>query len=114
MVEAYRQAEQEGLDLGQMVTLEEDDKVRARASSPTILEGATFPLRDAIRLMIAYSDNTATNLVLDAVGIPSTAATMEELGLPNSKIHSKVYRRETSAFPERSAEFGSARPTPTR
>ena len=32
-------------------------------------DGATFSLRDAVRLMIAFSDNTATNLVLDRVGI---------------------------------------------
>jgi beta-lactamase class A len=56
--------------------------------------------------MIAFSDNTATNLVLDVIGIGSTAATMERLGYPNSKIHSKVFRRDTSVFPERSKQFG--------
>ena len=68
--------------------------------------GARFTLRDAVRLMIAFSDNTATNLVLDAVGIGSTAATMETMGYPNTKIHSKVFRRDTSVFPERSKQFG--------
>jgi beta-lactamase class A len=56
--------------------------------------------------MIAYSDNTATNLVLDQIGIASTAETMERLGYPNTKIHAKVFRRDTSAFPERSKQFG--------
>ena len=68
--------------------------------------GRTFKLRDAVRLMIAFSDNTATNLVLDAIGIGATAATMEKLGYPNTKIHSKVFRRDTSVFPERSKQFG--------
>src|SRR5262249_27182164 len=62
--------------------------------------------RDAVRLMIALSDNTATNLVLDQVGIGSTAETMEKLGYPNTKIHAKVFRRDTSVFPERSKQFG--------
>jgi D-alanyl-D-alanine carboxypeptidase (penicillin-binding protein 5/6) len=107
MVEAYRQAADDGLDLGRMITLKEDDKVPGSGVLTYYFSaGASFPLRDAIRLMIAYSDNTATNLVLDAVGLPSTAATMEKLGFPNSKIHSKVYRRDTSVFPDRSAEFG--------
>ena len=44
-------------------------------------DGATFPLRDAVHLMIVYSDNTATNLVLDEIGIRSTAETMEKLGV---------------------------------
>ena len=69
-------------------------------------DGATFPLRDAVHLMIVYSDNTATNLVLDEIGIPSTAETMEKLGYPNTKVHSKVFRRDTSVFPERSKQFG--------
>ena len=56
--------------------------------------------------MIAFSDNTATNIVLDAIGIGSTAATMETMGYPNTKIHSKVFRRDTSVFPERSKQFG--------
>ena len=56
--------------------------------------------------MIAFSDNTATNLVLDAIGIGATAATMEKLGYSNTKIHSKVFRRDTSVFPERSKQFG--------
>ena len=68
--------------------------------------GATFPLRDAVRLMIAFSDNTATNLVLDQIGLPATAKSMEELGCPNTKIHAKVFKRETSIFPERSKQFG--------
>src|SRR5262249_3634141 len=54
----------------------------------------------------AYSDNTATNLVLDKIGIGSTAKRMEALGLPNTKIHAKVFRRDTSVFPERSKQFG--------
>ena len=107
MIEAYRQAKEDGLKLDQMITLKEDDKVPGSGIlTYHFSPGANFPLRDAIQLMIAYSDNTATNLVLDAVGIPATAATMEKMGLPETKIHSKVYRRDTSAFPERSAEFG--------
>jgi beta-lactamase class A len=56
--------------------------------------------------MIAFSDNTATNLVLDQIGLGATAGTMEAMGCPNTKIHSKVYHRETSLFPERSKQFG--------
>jgi beta-lactamase class A len=56
--------------------------------------------------MIGVSDNTATNLVLDKVGIGSTAKRMEALGYPNTKIHSKSFRGDTSVFPERSRKFG--------
>lgn len=107
MVEAYRQSEAGTLDLGAIVTLRKEDKVPGSGILTThFSDGATFPVRDAIRLMIAFSDNTATNLVLDRIGIESTAQTMEALGFPNTKIHSKVYRRDTSKFPERSKQYG--------
>ena len=107
MIEAYRQAHEGQIDLARTVVLREEDKVPGSGILTTHFSaGATFPLRDAIRLMIAYSDNTATNLVLDQIGLAATAKYMDELGCPNTKIHSKVFKRETSVFPERSKQFG--------
>jgi beta-lactamase class A len=107
MVEVYRQAAAGRVDLDRPVTLREEDKVPGSGIlTPHFSAGATFPLRDAVRLMIAFSDNTATNLVLDRIGLDATSRTMEELGYPNTKIHAKVYRRDTSVSPERSRRFG--------
>jgi beta-lactamase class A len=107
MIEAYRQAAEGRIDLDAMVTLKESDKVPgAGVLTPHFSEGTTLRLRDAIRLMIAFSDNTATNLVLDRIGIASTGQTMKIWGYPNTTIHAKVYRRDTSIDPGRSARFG--------
>ncbi len=113
MIEAYRQAAAKKVDLNATVILKEQDKVPGSGILTShFTAGARFTLRDAVRLMIAFSDNTATNIVLDAVGIGSTAATMEKLGYPNTKIHSKVFRRDTSVFPERSKQFGLGSTSP--
>ena len=107
MIEAYRQAAEKTIDLDKPITLKKSDKVPGSGIlTDHFSEGPTFPLRDAVHLMIVYSDNTATNLVLDVIGIGSTAATMEKMGYPNTKIHAKVFRRDTSVFPERSKQFG--------
>ena len=107
MIETYRQAAEQAIDLDTKVTLRQEDKVPGSGIlTDHFSAGASFPLRDAVHLMIVYSDNTATNLVLDVIGIGSTAATMEKLGYPNTKIHAKVFRRDTSVFPERSKQFG--------
>jgi beta-lactamase class A len=107
MIEAYRQAAAKQVDLDSFITLKKHDKVGGSGVlNYHFSDGSTFRLRDAIRLMIVYSDNTATNLVLDAIGIGATAATMEKMGYPNTKIHSKVFHRETSVFPERSKQYG--------
>lgn len=107
MIEAYRQANEKTVDLDGFITLRKEDKVPGSGIlTANFSDGSTLALRDAIRLMIVFSDNTATNLVLDKIGIGSTAAVMEKMGHPDTKIHSKVYRRDTSVFPERSKEFG--------
>ncbi|WP_254508715.1 serine hydrolase [Anatilimnocola floriformis] len=107
MVEAYRQAEAGKVDLKKTLTLTTDDKVPGSGILTTHFSaGMTLPLQDAIHLMMVYSDNTATNLVLDQVGLAATNKTMESLNLPNTKIHSKVFRGASSILPERSKEFG--------
>lgn len=107
MVEAYRQADAKQIDLGKTLTLREADKAPGSGVLTTHFSpGATLTLRDAIRLMIAFSDNTATNLVIEEIGLPATTKQMEALGLANTKLHAKVFRGDTSIFPERSKQFG--------
>ena len=107
MVTAYRMVERNELDLAKMIALEEADKVPGSGILTThFSSGLQLSLRDAIRLMIRYSDNTATNLVVDEIGLPTTAATMETLGFPQTKLNSKVYRGETSIAPDRSKLYG--------
>jgi beta-lactamase class A len=107
LVEAYRQAEAGQIDLDQPLTLKAEDKAPGSGILTTHFSaGASFPLRDALRLMIAYSDNTATNLVLAKTGLAATNSTMEQLGLANTKIHAFVFRAESSIAPERSKQFG--------
>ncbi len=108
MIEAYQQAAEGKVKLTDPVTLHKEDKVPGSGIlTYHFSDGATFPLRDAIRLMIVFSDNTATNLVLDKIGIGSTAQRMESWGYPNTKINAKVYRGSTTSIdPARTKKFG--------
>jgi beta-lactamase class A len=107
MVEAYRQAAEGKLSLNEPVTFKEEDKTPGSGILSThFSSGLSLTLRDAIRLMIAYSDNTATNLVLAKIGLRATSETMEKLGLPNTKVHAFVFRPNSSIAPERSKQFG--------
>ncbi len=107
MVEAYRQANAKELDLKKHVTLKEDDKVPgAGILTSHFSDGASFSIRDAIRLMIVYSDNTATNLVLDQVGIRNVNATMAKFGLGETRINAKVFKGSTTSVdPERTKKY---------
>jgi beta-lactamase class A len=108
MIETYQQVAEGKVKLSDPVTLKKDDKVPGSGIlTDHFSDGVTFPLRDAVRLMIVFSDNTATNLVLDQIGIGSTAKRMEEWGFPNTKIHAKVFKGSTtSVFPERTKKYG--------
>ena len=108
LIELYRQADQQTADLDKRLTLRAEDKVPGSGIlTPHFSAGDTLTLRDAARLMIAFSDNTATNLVLDQIGIGSTGETMRKLGCPNTRIHHKVYLRDkTSIDRERSERYG--------
>jgi len=57
-----------------------------------VLEGGLRPtVRDVATLMIALSDNTATNMVLDVIGgIDPVNAAMAELGLHTIALHNAV------------------------
>jgi beta-lactamase class A len=108
MLELYQQAEEGKVKLTDRVTLLTDDKVPGSGILTNhFSDGTTFSLRDACRLMIAFSDNTATNLVLDKIGIMPVNNRMEAWGYPNTKINGKSFRGSTtSVAPERTTKFG--------
>jgi beta-lactamase class A len=108
MLEVYQQAEEGKVKLTDPVTLHKEDKVPGSGIlTYHFSDGATFCLRDACRLMIAYSDNTATNLVLDKIGIMPVNKRMEAWGYPNTKINAKSFRGSTtSVAPERTKKYG--------
>ncbi len=107
MLEAYRQAIEEGKGLHRVIEISQSDMVEGSGILTTHFSAGTrISLRDAIHLMIAFSDNTATNLVLDRIGLAATAKTMTEWGYPETRVKSKVFKRETSIDPERSQKFG--------
>jgi beta-lactamase class A len=108
MVEAYWQAEEKKVRFDTMLTLAREDRVPGSGVlTPHFSDGASFPLRDAVRLMIVFSDNTATNMVLDRIGIPSTNTRMAKLGLTNTRIHAKVFKGDTTSIdPAATARYG--------
>ncbi|MGC1273931.1 MAG: serine hydrolase, partial [Planctomycetaceae bacterium] len=107
LIEAYRQDARGMVSLDDKVTLREEDKVPGSGILTThFTAGATLTVRDAVRLMIAFSDNTATNLVLDQTGLKPVNETTARLGCPDTSIHAKVFRGDTSIAPERSKRFG--------
>src|SRR5438876_1402164 len=108
MIEVYQQAAEGKIKLSDLVTLHNADKVPGSGIlTEHFSDGASFSLRDTVRLMIAFSDNTATNLVLDKIGIGATTQRMDAWGYPNTRINAKSFRGDTTSIaPDRTKRFG--------
>ena len=108
LLEVYKQAEEGKVKLSDPVTLHDADKVPGSGIlTDHFSDGVTMPLRDAVRLMIVYSDNTATNLVLDRVGVANVNKRLAALGFKETRINAKVFRGSTTSVdPERTRRYG--------
>ncbi|QDV73522.1 serine hydrolase [Botrimarina mediterranea] len=122
MLTAYRAELRGDLSMDDKLELKESDKVPGSGLlTEHFTPGTELTLRDAIRLMMGWSDNTATNLVIEAIGrsddeaegdtpaakgIRSVNRLMEGLGYDNMRLNSLVFRGDTTIAPERSKKFG--------
>ena len=75
----------------QKLTLTEDEKVEGSGALTNLAQGLALTLRDTATLMIILSDNTATNMILELVGLESINHRMRSLGLPVTTIFRKVF-----------------------
>ncbi len=107
MIATYQAVKDGKVSLDDMIELKAEDQVEGSGLLSTHFSpGLKLSLRDAIRLMISMSDNTATNLVIDKIGLTATNPLMASLGCKETQLNSKVFRRDTSISPERSQLYG--------
>ena len=93
MIEAYRQIEQGTLSLDERIVPREEDFVPCSGVLSHLHPGLELTLADLITLIIAVSDNTATNLILDRTGLDAVNATMQSLGMTNSVLGRRILGR---------------------
>lgn len=66
--------------------------------------GLRLSIRDMAVLMMIISDNVATNIIIDYLGIEYINKTIDELGCKNTKLYSKFESVEDKKFNETTAE----------
>ena len=112
LVTLYDLAEQKQLSLDDPLTVLKIDQVPGSGVLQFMHPGMLLSVHDAAALMIILSDNSATNLILDKIAIRRVWAKMEALGLPHTKVHSKVYLRLASVAMDSSVKYGLGVSTP--
>ncbi len=95
LYELFRQVDQGGLALDTLITLQQSDVVPGSGVLQRLTPGmVTMSLLDYTTLMITQSDNTATNMLIDRVGMDNVNRSMDRLGLTETKLQRKMMDRE--------------------
>jgi beta-lactamase class A len=98
LVELFRQAEAGGLRLEERLPVRAADQAGGSGVLQHFGDATSqLSLGDLAVLMIVLSDNTATNLLIDRVGMEAVNRTMRELGFPGTRLQRKMIRPRESA-----------------
>jgi beta-lactamase class A len=91
LAELYRQAQQGKIKLGDLYTLQSSDLVSGSGIAGALTPGVTrLTIRDVAALMISVSDNSATNIIIDRIGIENVNALLDSLGLAHTRLRRKM------------------------
>src|SRR5437870_6016417 len=91
LAELYHQAQQGKLKLTDLYTVQSSDLVQDSDIMGGLTPGVTkITLRDLATMMVAVSDNSATNVLIDRVGMENVNAFLESLGLTHTRLRRKM------------------------
>ncbi|HKN35973.1 MAG TPA: serine hydrolase [Terriglobales bacterium] len=91
LAELYRQAQQGRLRLADSYTVQASDLVPDSDIMGGLTPGVTrITNRDLATMMVAVSDNSATNVLIDRVGMENVNALMDSLGLSHTRLRRKM------------------------
>ena len=91
LAELYRQAQEGKLKLTDLYAVQASDLVPDSDIMGGLTPGVTrITLRDLATMMVAVSDNSATNVLIDRVGMENVNAMLDSLGLAHTRLRRKM------------------------
>jgi beta-lactamase class A len=98
LAELYRQAQQGKLKLTDLYTVNASDLVQDSDIMGGLTPGVTqITLRDLATMMVAVSDNSATNVLIDRVGMDNVNALLNAQGLRDTRLRRKMMDLKAAA-----------------
>jgi beta-lactamase class A len=96
-----------------------DDKVTLTKENQTDGSGVlgffdtpvTLTLKDVLSMMVIVSDNTATNVAIDTIGLDAVNSEMGKLGLKNTWLYKKIGKPAHYTMPPDQKKFGLGKTT---
>lgn len=90
MYEIMRQAAEGNLSLEERLTATDRDKTGGAGILKELNDGLSLTIRELVTLMIIISDNTATNMLIDFIGMDAVNRTMNGLGLSSTVLRRRM------------------------
>ena len=91
LAELYRQAQQGKLKLTEVYTVRDTDLVSDSPIMNGLTPGVTqITLCDLATMVVAVSDNSAANVLIDRVGIENVNSLLDSLGLAHTRLRRKM------------------------
>jgi len=112
LFEALKELEDGRVRLDDKLTLTKNDQVEGSGVLTLFDTPQSLTLKDALTLMIDLSDNTATNLLIDRLGLQNIDNRIQWLGLRNTWLYKKVFRPPVGHVPADQPRFGLGKTTP--
>jgi beta-lactamase class A len=98
LLEFFRRAETDAGILSKRVEMNDEVRTGGSGVRQHLSDGgSTLSLEDYAIYMIVYSDNTATNVLIDELGMEAINALSMSLGASNTKLQRKMIQPEESA-----------------
>jgi beta-lactamase class A len=95
LVHVALRAEAGQLGWGEALTLTDAVKVAGSGILKELSAGLAISVRDLCALMMALSDNTATNMLIDRVGIAAVNDTAAALGMARTRLLRRAFTPDT-------------------
>ncbi len=98
--------------LAERLVLTQPNQVPGSGVLGVLTPPIALTLGDTLTLMVVLSDNTATNMAIDRLGLDHINATLRAAGLRQTVLYKKVYEPPQGPMPPDQPLFGLGKTTP--
>jgi beta-lactamase class A len=111
LLDAAEQIRAGQASLAEKLVLTKENQVPGSGVIGQLTVPLTLTLGDTLHLMVVLSDNTATNMAIDRLGLAHINATLRAAGLKQTVLYKKVYKPAEGLMPPDQPQFGLGKTT---
>jgi len=111
LLDAAEQIRAGQASLAEKLVLTHENQVPGSGVLGQLTAPLSLTLGDALHLMVVLSDNTATNLAIDRLGLAHINSTLRAAGLTQTVLYKKVYMPAQGPMPDDQPKFGLGKTT---